>query len=957
MDKLGEKIVGIRVRGAREHNLKNIDVEIPRDKLVVLTGLSGSGKSSLAFDTIYAEGQRRYVESLSAYARQFLEQMAKPDIDSIEGLSPAISIEQKTTSKNPRSTVGTVTEIYDYLRLLYARIGHIFCWNCGNEITSQTVQQIVDQVLALPEGTRFSVLAPIVRDKKGEYKKELEDVRKQGFLRVAVDGDLIDLAESGVPKLDKMKKHSIEVYVDRLMRKDGITQRLTDSVELALKLADGVVKISPLEGDDLVYSEKFACIACGISYPEITPRLFSFNNPHGACPSCDGIGAKMFFDPDLVVPNDELSLREGAIEPWEKRNASFFQGILEALAAHYKIDMYTPWGKLPEEVRQQILDGSKGQEIEFFFEKAGKRHGYKKEFEGVIANLERRLSEYERRRREEGANFEESFEQVYEEFHRYMNKSPCDECQGTRLRKESRNVKVGGRAIHEVTALSIRGAHEFFAGLVLSSREKAIADRILREITDRVTFLINVGLDYLTLDRPAGTLSGGEAQRIRLATQIGSSLVGVLYILDEPSIGLHPRDNMRLLDTLRRLRDMGNTVLVVEHDEEIIRAADHIIDMGPRAGVHGGRIVACGTAEEIESSTTSLTGAYLSGRRSIAIPKVRRQPSQKYLTVRGAREHNLKNVSARFPIGLLTCVTGVSGSGKSTLVIDTLLRGLKTRLGISRMTPGAHDGIDGAHHIDRVIDIDQAPIGRTPRSNPATYTGLFTHIRDLFAALPESKARGYKAGRYSFNVKGGRCESCQGDGILRIEMHFLPDVYVQCEACGGRRYNRETLEVRYKSQNIADVLDMTVAQACDFLAHIPKIKQKLDTLREVGLGYITLGQSATTLSGGEAQRIKLSKELAKKSTGRTAYILDEPTTGLHFDDIKQLLEVLGQLVEQGNTVIVIEHNLDVVKTADYVVDLGPEGGDGGGHIVAVGTPEEITRSPASHTGRYLRKVL
>jgi excinuclease ABC subunit A len=947
----------IIVKGAREHNLKNIDVEIPRDQLVVVTGLSGSGKSSLAFDTIYAEGQRRYVESLSAYARQFLEQMAKPDIDSIEGLSPAISIEQKTTSKNPRSTVGTVTEIYDYLRLLYARIGHVFCWSCGAEIASQTVQQIVDRVLELPEGSRFSVLSPTVRDKKGEYKKELEDLRKQGYLRVAIDGDLIDLAEAGIPKLDKNKKHSIEVYVDRLVKKDGMRQRLTDSVELALKLADGVVKIAPLDGDDLIFSDKFACITCGVSYPEITPRLFSFNNPHGACPSCDGIGAKMFFDPDLVVPDEELSLREGAIEPWEKRNASFFQGILEALAAHFKIDMYTPWNKLPEETRKGILFGSNGAEVEFWFEKGGRKHTYKKEFEGVIANLERRLSEYERRRREEGGNFEESFEQVYEEFHRYMNKSPCDDCAGTRLRKESRNVRVGQKAITEVTGLSIRAAHDFLRNLALTAREQAIAERILREITDRVSFLINVGLDYLTLDRPAGTLSGGEAQRIRLATQIGSSLVGVLYILDEPSIGLHPRDNARLLETLQRLRDMGNTVLVVEHDEEIIRAANYVLDMGPRAGVHGGRIVACGTPDEIQSSSSSLTGAYLSGRRAIPIPKNRRQPSQKYITVRGAREHNLKGATARFPIGLLTCVTGVSGSGKSTLVIDTLLRALQGRLHNGKMPPGMHDGIDGTHHVDKVIDIDQSPIGRTPRSNPATYTGLFTHIRDLFAALPESKARGYKAGRYSFNVKGGRCESCQGDGILRIEMHFLPDVYVQCEACNGRRYNRETLEVRYKSMNIADVLDMTVAQACDFLAHIPKIRQKLDTLRDVGLGYITLGQAATTLSGGEAQRIKLSKELAKKSTGRTIYILDEPTTGLHFDDIKQLLEVLNQLVEQGNTVIVIEHNLDVVKTSDYVIDLGPEGGEAGGFIVGVGTPEEITRAPQSHTGRYLRKVL
>ncbi len=948
-----DKIV---VKGAREHNLKNIDVEIPRDKLVVITGLSGSGKSSLAFDTIYAEGQRRYVESLSAYARQFLEQMAKPDIDSIEGLSPAISIEQKTTSKNPRSTVGTVTEVYDYLRLLFSRIGHVHCWNCGERISSQTVQQMVDQILGMEAGARFSVLAPVVRDRKGEYKKELDQLRKDGYTRAAIDGELVDLAE-GTPKLDKNKKHSIEVYVDRLVLKEGIRQRLTESVELALKLAEGVVKIAPLDGDDLIFSEKFACINCGISYPEITPRLFSFNNPHGACPSCDGIGAKMFFDPDLVVPNEELSLREGAIEPWEKRNAPFFQGILEAIASHFKIDMLAPWSKLSAEQREIILHGSKGNEIEFFFEKNGRRHTYKKEFEGVVANLERRLSEYERRRREEGANLEESFEAVYDEFYRYMNKSPCEECHGARLRKESRFVKVGSKTITEVTSLSIKQVHAFFKTLDIVPRERVIADRILREITDRIGFLVNVGLDYLTLDRPAGTLSGGEAQRIRLATQIGSSLVGVLYILDEPSIGLHQRDNTRLLETLRGLRDLGNTVLVVEHDEETIRAADHVIDMGPRAGVHGGRIVACGTPDDVQSSTTSLTGAYLSGRRSIVVPKTRRQPAQKYIGVRGAKANNLKGVNCRFPVGLLTCVTGVSGSGKSTLVIDTLLRARQARLYRAKLPAGEHDGIDGIHHIDKVIDIDQAPIGRTPRSNPATYTGLFTHIRDLFAALPESKARGYKAGRYSFNVKGGRCESCQGDGILRIEMHFLPDVYVQCEACGGRRYNRETLEVLYKGQNIADVLDMTVAQAGEFLAHIPKIKQKLDTLREVGLGYITLGQSATTLSGGEAQRIKLSKELSKKATGRTLYILDEPTTGLHFDDIKQLLEVLNQLVDQGNTVVVIEHNLDVIKTSDWVIDLGPEGGDGGGSILAQGSPEEVARSQTSHTARYLRKVL
>jgi excinuclease ABC subunit A len=948
-----DKIV---VKGAREHNLKNIDVEIPRDKLVVITGISGSGKSSLAFDTIYAEGQRRYVESLSAYARQFLEQMAKPDIDSIEGLSPAISIEQRTTSRNPRSTVGTVTEIYDYLRLLYARVGRVYCWNCHGRISSQTVQQMVDHALALPDGTRFSVVAPMVRDQKGDFKRELEDLRRSGYLRASIDGDLHDLGEA-IPKLDKTKKHTIEVFVDRLVRKDGIAQRLTDSVELALHLAAGVVKISPLEGEDLVFSERFACIVCGITYPEITPRFFSFNNPYGACPACDGIGAKMFFDPDLIVPNDELSLREGAIDPWEKRNAPFFQGILESLAAHYKVDMYTAWSKLPEKFREVVLHGTQGEEIDLTFEKNGRRHTFKKEFEGVVANLERRLSEYERRRREEGASVEESFEAVYEEFHRYMNQSPCEECGGARLRKEARWVRVGEKSLPELTGLSLAAAYAFFRDLELEPRERAIAERILREITDRLGFLVNVGLDYLALDRPAGTLSGGEAQRIRLATQIGSSLVGVLYILDEPSIGLHQRDNARLLETLMRLRDLGNTVLVVEHDEEIIRAADHIIDMGPRAGVHGGRIVACGTPAEIQSSTHSLTGAYLSGRRAIPVPKTRRQPQQRYLTVRGARAHNLKGEPVRFPVGLLTCVTGVSGSGKSTLVIDTLLRALQQRLHNAKTPPGEHDGIDGFHHVDKVIDIDQSPIGRTPRSNPATYTGLFTHIRDLFAALPESKARGYKAGRYSFNVKGGRCESCQGDGILRIEMHFLPDVHIQCEACGGRRYNRETLEVRYKGMNIADLLDMTVAQASEFLAHIPKVRQKLDTLRDVGLGYLTLGQSATTLSGGEAQRIKLSKELSKKATGRTVYILDEPTTGLHFDDIKQLLDVLNQLVDQGNTVIVIEHNLDVVKTCDHVIDLGPEGGDGGGHVVATGTPEEVARSNVSYTGRYLKKVL
>ena len=949
-----DKIV---VKGAREHNLKNIDVELPRDKLIVITGLSGSGKSSLAFDTIYAEGQRRYVESLSAYARQFLEQMGKPDIDSIEGLSPAISIEQKSTSKNPRSTVGTVTEIYDYLRLLYARVGTIHCYGCGKKIASQTIQQMADKVLELPEGTRFSVLAPIVRDKKGEFKKELDDLKKKGFVRVNVDGELKDLGEA--IKLDKNKKHTIEVYVDRLAVKADVRQRLADSIETALKLTEGLVKISPAveEDADMLFSEKFACIDCGISYPEITPRMFSFNNPMGACPSCDGIGAKMFFDPDLIVPNDELSLREGAIDPWEKRNAPFFQQILEAVASHYKIDMFQPWGKLPEEQRKLIMDGSGKEEIDFFFDKGGTRHKFKKEFEGVLANLERRLHEYERRRREEGhKGGEDGFEAAYEEFHRYMNRSPCDDCEGTRLRKEARFVKVGDLPIHKLTSLPIRDAHKFFTNLKLDKREAEIAERILREVSDRVSFLVNVGLDYLTLDRTSATLSGGEGQRIRLATQIGSSLVGVLYILDEPSIGLHQRDNTRLLETLFRLRDLGNTVIVVEHDEETILAADHVVDMGPRAGIHGGRIVAAGTPEDIMMSTSSLTGAYLSGRRKIARTGPRRQSGNKWITVKGAREHNLRNVTARFPVGVLTAVTGVSGSGKSSLVIDTLLPALQQRLTNAKTHAGEHDNLEGLQHIDRVIDIDQSPIGRTPRSNPATYTGVFTHIRDLFAALPDSKARGYKAGRYSFNVKGGRCEACQGDGIIRIEMHFLPDIYVQCESCLSRRYNRETLEVKYKGASIADVLDMTVTQAAEFLQHVP-IRQKLETLRDVGLGYIGLGQSATTLSGGEAQRVKLSKELAKKGQGRTLYILDEPTTGLHFDDIKQLLAVLNQLVEQGNTVIVIEHNLDVVKTADYVIDMGPEGGDGGGEIVAQGGPEDVARSQKSHTGAYLRKVM
>ncbi|MEK6608142.1 MAG: excinuclease ABC subunit UvrA [Myxococcota bacterium] len=949
----------IVVKGAREHNLKNIDVEIPRDRLVVITGLSGSGKSSLAFDTIYAEGQRRYVESLSAYARQFLEQMGKPDIDSIEGLSPAISIEQRGTSKNPRSTVGTVTEIYDYLRLLFARVGRPHCCECEKPIQSQTVQQIVDRILEQPAGARFSVLAPIVRARKGEYKKELDKLRRDGFTRVAVDGEVHDLAEP-IP-LDKNKQHTIEVYVDRLAVKAGIERRLADSVELALRLADGIVKIALVEGDDLVFSERFACIDCGTSYPEITPRFFSFNNPSGACPECHGLGARIFFDPELVVPNPDLSLQQGAIAPWQGRSTVHYQQILEALAKHYALDLFAPWKSLPERVRTLLLHGEPGEAIDFFFEKDGRRHTYRREWEGVLPNLLRRLEELQRRVREEGGGAakpdEDAFGQIYEQFSRYQSQAVCVACGGARLRREALHVSVGGQSIHAISRLAIKDACAFFDALALTKREQAIAERILREIRERLRFLADVGLDYLSLDRSAATLSGGEGQRIRLATQIGSSLVGVLYILDEPSIGLHQRDNQRLLSTLRRLRDMGNTVLVVEHDEETIRAADHVIDMGPGAGREGGRVVAEGTPAQILASPASLTGAFLSGRRSIPVPSVRRPVGNRAVTVRGARANNLKNVTARIPLGVRTCVTGVSGSGKSTLVIDTLLAALENRLNRSKQPVGAHDGIDGIGFLDKVIAIDQSPIGRTPRSNPATYTGLLTHVRDLFAQLPDAKVRGYKAGRFSFNVKGGRCEACQGDGILRIEMHFLPDVYVTCELCGGRRYNRETLEVRYKGKSIADLLEMTVLEACDVLGSVPKIAQKLDTLRDVGLGYLHLGQSATTLSGGEAQRIKLARELAKRATGRTLYILDEPTTGLHFADIQQLLAVLDALVDAGNTVVVIEHNLDVVKTSDWVLDLGPEGGDGGGRVVAEGTPEEVARTPGSYTGEYLRKVL
>jgi excinuclease ABC subunit A len=944
----------IVVKGAREHNLKNVDVEIPRDKLVVITGLSGSGKSSLAFDTIYAEGQRRYVESLSAYARQFLEQRGKPDVDSIDGLSPAIAIGQKSASRNPRSSVGTITEIYDYLRLLWARVGQVSCWQCGQRIAAQTIPQMVDEVLAFAEGTRFSVLAPVVRDKKGDFQQELNRLRQDGYVRANIDGELHDL--SSPPKLEKSKKHTIEVFVDRLARKAGVEQRLSESVELAAKLSGGLVKIAPLEGEDLLFSQHFACPDCGISFPEVDPSLFSFNSPAGACPACDGIGAKMFFDPDLIVTDPDLSLREGAIEPWERRNSAFFQQLLDSLAAHFKIDLYKPWNKLPAEVRQLVLEGSK-EELNLAFEKNGRTHTFKKNFEGVVANLQRRYDEYQRRRREQGRTTDEDFEAIYDEFHRYMSQSPCSECGGTRLRREARHIRVGDKTISEMTALTIREAYDVIKGLALSKRDWQICLRIIREVTARLGFLISVGIDYLSLDRPAATLSGGEAQRIRLATQIGSGLQGVLYILDEPSIGLHQRDNARLLETLLKLRDLGNTVLVVEHDEDTIRAADYVIDMGPAAGELGGRVVAVGTPKEIEANPQSMTGAYLSGREAIDVPKHRRGSQKRGLVLRGARTHNLRNITVSFPLGVLTCVTGVSGSGKSSLIVDTLLPALKHRLNGARPPMAEFDKVEGLQHLDKVIDVDQSPIGRTPRSNPATFTGIFTHIRDLFAGLPESKARGYRPGRYSFNVKGGRCESCQGDGIVRMEMHFLPDVYVKCDACGGRRYSRETLEVKYRQASIADVLDMTVSQACTFLENIPKLRPKLETLREVGLGYVTLGQAATTLSGGEAQRVKLSRELAKKATGRTIYILDEPTTGLHFADIDQLLRVLSRLVDAGNTVIVIEHNLDVIKNADWVIDLGPGGGPSGGQVVAQGTPDEVANVVASFTGQFLKKVL
>ena len=956
---MSDKII---IKGAREHNLKNIDLVIPRDKLVVITGVSGSGKSTLAFDTIYAEGQRRYVESLSAYARQFLEQMEKPDVDSIDGLSPAISIEQKTTSKNPRSTVGTVTEIYDYLRLLFARVGQVFCSGCGQEIASQTVEQMVDRIGGYVEKTRLLILAPMVRGRKGEYRKELKQLQADGFVRVRIDGQMHELSEPIA--LDKNKQHTIEVVVDRIIIKDGIQGRLADSLETALRLGEGIVRVevvdgaganlvfaqdegrsqgSPLPVQSMVFSEKHACVDCGISYPEIAPRSFSFNNPHGACPDCSGLGTKLYFDAEQVVPNPALSLREGAIVPWETRTGAYYQQLLEALCDHYRFDLRTPFGELPAKVQQVILHGSGQEEVRLFFDQGGRRHYYDKVFEGVIPNLQRRYHETDS-------------ETVREGLARFMNLMPCPSCEGARLRPEALMVRIAGRSIQQVSALSIAEAQAFFAGLELPPKQLEIARRILKEIRERLAFLSHVGLDYLSLDRTAGTLSGGEGQRIRLATQVGSSLMGVLYILDEPSIGLHQRDNRRLLDTLKRLRDLGNTVLVVEHDEETILEADHVIDMGPGAGVHGGQVVAQGTPQQILADPASLTGRYLSGELSIALPARRRQ-SERFLSIRGARENNLKGIDVQIPLGVMTCVTGVSGSGKSTLIIDTLYKALAQQLHRCREKAGKVAAIEGLEQLDKVIDIDQSPIGRTPRSNPATYTGVFTDIRDLFTQLPEAKIRGYKTGRFSFNVKGGRCEACQGDGILKIEMHFLPDVFVTCEICKGARYNRETLEVKFKGKSIAEVLDLTVNQASAFLENIPRLKNKLETLREVGLGYIKLGQSATTLSGGEAQRVKLAKELSKRATGRTIYILDEPTTGLHFADIQKLLDVLQQLVEGGNTVVIIEHNLDVIKTADHLIDLGPEGGNRGGELLVAGTPEEVARCSASVTGRYLRKYL
>jgi excinuclease ABC subunit A len=959
----------IAIRGAREHNLKNVDLEIPRDRLVVLTGLSGSGKSSLAFDTIYAEGQRRYVESLSAYARQFLEMMQKPDVDQIDGLSPAISIEQKTTSRNPRSTVGTVTEIYDYMRLLWARIGVPYSPATGLPIESQTISQMVDRVLALPEGTRLYILAPVVRGRKGEYRKELAEYLKRGFQRVKIDGAFYEITQA--PALDKKFKHDIDVVVDRIVVRPDIGARLADSFEQALKLASGIAvaeladtphpdplpasgergkkgaKIHDQSGPTrLMFSENFACPVSGFSISEIEPRLFSFNNPFGACPSCGGLGVEQKIDADLVIPDKELSLRKGAIAPWAKSTSPYYTQTLEALAKHFRFTLDTKWKDLPAKAREAILYGSGETPIRFVYDDGLRSYETRKPFEGVVTNLERRWRETES-------------EWAREDIAKYFTDIPCAACHGFRLKPEALAVKIAAKHIGEAAELSVKRAGEWFAELPahLTAKQNEIAVRVLKEIRERLKFLVDVGLEYLTLARASGTLSGGESQRIRLASQIGSGLTGVLYVLDEPSIGLHQRDNARLLETLKRLRDLGNTVIVVEHDEEAIRSADHVVDIGPGAGVHGGHIVAQGTPDDIMADPASLTGQYLTGARVIPIPE--RQPinPRRLLRVVGARGNNLKDITAEIPLGLFTCITGVSGGGKSTLLVDTLYKAVARRLNGAVEGPAPHDRIEGLEHLDKVIDIDQSPIGRTPRSNPATYTGAFTPIREWFAGLPEAKARGYEPGRFSFNVKGGRCEACQGDGVIKIEMHFLPDVYVTCDVCKGKRYNRETLEVEFKGKSIADVLDMTVDEAAEFFKAVPRIRQVLETLQRVGLGYIHVGQQATTLSGGEAQRVKLSKELSKRATGRTLYILDEPTTGLHFHDVAKLLDVLHELVEQGNTVVVIEHNLEVIKTADWIIDLGPEGGDGGGEIVAAGTPEDIAREKRSYTGAFLKPVL
>ena len=936
----------IRIRGAREHNLRSIDVDLPRNQLVVITGLSGSGKSSLAFDTIYADGQRRYVESLSAYARQFLELMQKPDVDSITGLSPAISIEQKTTSRNPRSTVGTVTEIYDYLRLLFARIGIPYSPATGLPIESQTVSQMVDRIGAMQEGARLYLLAPIVRGRKGEYRKEFAELQRQGFQRVKVDGELYEIDE--VPKLNKKLKHDIEVVVDRLVLAEGLEQRLADSIETALNLSDGLLVVENADGGDpITLSAKFACPVSGFTIDEIEPRLFSFNNPFGACPTCDGLGRKLYMDPDLVVPEPERALGDGAIEPWNNTTSTYYGQTLAGLAGHYGASLETPWQALDEKLQEIILYGSKGKPVELSYDDGFRHYTTNKPFEGVLPNLERRWRETESA-------------WMREELGKYQSTAPCEVCSGHRLKPEALAVKVHGQHISELTQLSIEEAGAWFEALPehLSTKQNEIAVRILKEINERLGFLNNVGLGYLSLARDSGSLSGGESQRIRLASQIGSGLTGVLYVLDEPSIGLHQRDNDRLLKTLVHLRDLGNTVIVVEHDEDAIREADHVVDMGPGAGVHGGMVVASGTPEEIMAAPESLTGQYLVGHRQIALPKKRRKAKKKrFLELTGARANNLQSVDAKIPLGTFTCITGVSGSGKSTLVLDTLYPVLAKHLHRARKHAAAHDQVKGLDHLDKVVDIDQSPIGRTPRSNPATYTGCFTPIRDWFAGLPEAKARGYKAGRFSFNVKGGRCEACQGDGLIKIEMHFLPDVFVTCDVCDGKRFNRETLEVKYRDHSIADVLDMTVETAVDFFQAVPPIRHRMETLQKVGLGYIKLGQSATTLSGGEAQRVKLAKELARRATGDTLYILDEPTTGLHFEDVRKLLEVLHALVEQGNTVVVIEHNLEVIKTADHLIDLGPEGGTGGGRIVATGTPEMVAETPGSYTGHYLQRSL